>query len=120
MSSNVERSSVVPRAASKMGSSWSAFVLSVLVVLGAWVSGASAQPVNDNFTNAISIGGFIGSVNGTTTGATAEPGEPRPFTVIGRSAWYSWVAPADGSLGVDDGRRRSGGDDAGQPGFADE
>ena len=107
MSSNVERSSVasgvVLRAASKIGSSWSAFVLSVLVVLGAWVSGASAQPVNDNFTNAISIGGFLGSVNGTTTGATAEPGEPNhwPFTITGRSAWYSWVAPADGTVTFD-------------------
>ena len=107
MSSNVERSSVasgvVLRAGFKTGVGRSVLVLAVLMALGAWVSRAVAQPINDNFTNAISIGGFVGSVNGTSTDATVEPGEPNhyPFTVTGRSVWYNWVAPADGTVTFD-------------------
>ena len=103
MSSNVERSSVVPRARFITGLWQSALGLLVLAVLGACVSGAGAQPANDQFTNAISIGGFVGSVNGTTTDATSEAGEPNhfPSTVTGRSAWYSWVAPVDGTVTFD-------------------
>ena len=66
MSSIVERSGAAPRAAAAPRRRFMAWLPLALCACGLAVS-AVAQPVNDNFTNSISIGGFIGSVNGTTT-----------------------------------------------------
>jgi hypothetical protein len=50
-------------------------------------------PANDNFSAALPISGEVGSVDGTTLGATNQPGEP----VFGRrSVWFSWTAPSSG------------------------
>jgi hypothetical protein len=54
---------------------------------------ATGPPANDNFANAISIGGITGSVNYTTSGATKEAGEPGDPN--GHSVWYKWIAPAN-------------------------
>src|SRR4029078_10900236 len=62
----------------------------------------AGAPANDNFENATTISGTIGAVNGTTLGATAQPGEPDnqgfPATY---SVWYAYTAPAAGTLTVD-------------------
>ena len=65
---------------------------------------ASAQPLNDNFTNALVLVGPNGSVVGNNTGATRETGEPahgQPVNSGGASIWHRWTAPADGLIQFD-------------------
>jgi len=51
-------------------------------------------PANDNFTNAQTIVGCSGSVNGTNVSSTRESGEPDHASNGGtRSVWYQWQAP---------------------------
>ena len=65
------------------------------------------MPLNDNFTNAIAIWGVLGTTNGNNSGATLElPCEPTnivfgDLTNVDKSVWYSWTAPAYGTLTVD-------------------
>jgi Big-like domain-containing protein len=56
-------------------------------------------PANDDWANAQELDGTSGTVELDNTGATREPCEP--YLGSGRSAWYSWTAPADGELTVD-------------------
>jgi hypothetical protein len=44
-------------------------------------------PPNDAFSSAITISGDVGSIDGTTVGATREPGEPPGDS----SVWYNWT-----------------------------
>jgi hypothetical protein len=54
------------------------------------------QP-GDNFTNRVEIFGAAGSVGGTNSLATREPGEPMPVDKFGtHSVWYRWRAPGTG------------------------
>ena len=62
---------------------------------------APPPPGNDNFANASTISGGSGSANGTTVGATKEPGEPsHAGNGGGASVWFRWVAPTDGVVTV--------------------
>lgn len=57
---------------------------------------------NDNFANGQVISGFLGSVNGSTVGATKEAGEPNHAdNAGGHSIWYYWTAPASGPATLD-------------------
>jgi hypothetical protein len=59
-------------------------------------------PANDNFANARVIGGNAGTVAGSNTGASKEPGEPNHAgNAGGSSVWYSWTAPGSGSWQLD-------------------
>src|SRR5262245_35508433 len=58
---------------------------------------AFAAPANDAFAASVSLG--QGTVNGTTVGATAEPGEPDHYGV-GKTVWYRWTAPGTGGAKV--------------------
>jgi hypothetical protein len=53
-------------------------------------------PANDNLANAEVIAGATGAVSGNNLGAGKEPSEPSG--VEGRSVWYSWQAPAGGTV----------------------
>lgn len=54
-------------------------------------------PANDNFANAILIGGTTGSITGHNVNATSEPGEPiHPGNAGGASVWFKWTAPTSG------------------------
>jgi hypothetical protein len=69
---------------------------------GTAVSAASfvalTPPGNDNFASAQNIGGTSGSVTGTNTAATKEPGEPaHAGNGGGKSIWYRWTAPSSGT-----------------------
>lgn len=59
-------------------------------------------PGNDNFANASGLSGTNGVVTGSNEGGTLEPGEPqhagRPG---GRSVWYAWTPPANGTWRFD-------------------
>jgi hypothetical protein len=61
------------------------------------------HPPNDNFTSAQVISGSSGTVTGTNVNATLESGEPTTVVgdAVGASVWYSYAAPADGVLTVD-------------------
>src|ERR1035437_973855 len=72
--------------------------LLALLVLGGALS-AVAAPANDNFANASVITGVSGTSSGSTVGATKEPGEPNHAgNTGGASAWFRWVAPANGTV----------------------
>jgi len=78
---------------------WRRFV-PVLLLIGCvgFAPKLLAQPANDHFTNATVLVGNVGTVLGTTTGATQEPGEPNhwPFAITTNSVWFEWTAQADG------------------------
>jgi len=65
--------------------------------------GGSAQPIpNDNFVARQSLSGATGSVSANSVGATKEPSEPNHAGFPGgASIWYSWTAPASGSVTID-------------------
>ena len=69
-----------------------------LDLLGYSVVFDPARPTNDNFANAVGLGGVSGGVTGTNVWATREPGEPAMqagFT-SDKSIWFAWAAPATG------------------------
>jgi sugar lactone lactonase YvrE len=78
-------------------------VLFVLSALGLQPLSVLAQaPPNDMFSNAIPIGGSVASVTGSNVGATKETGEPSPGMYPGgKSIWWTWTAPATGTVTVD-------------------
>lgn len=54
-------------------------------------------PPNDDFADARVIAGLVGSVTGTTVGATRELGEPVHFASGGaHSVWYRWTPESSG------------------------
>ncbi|HZQ47188.1 MAG TPA: hypothetical protein VFC07_09260, partial [Verrucomicrobiae bacterium] len=53
---------------------------------------------NDDFSNRIVLVGTNLTVTGDNTGASHEPGESNHNTICSHSLWYSWTAPANGSL----------------------
>jgi len=62
-------------------------------------------PPNDNFSNAITLSGASGQVQGTTAGATVEAFEinnPYDYFYLAveanNSVWYKWTAPSNGSV----------------------
>jgi len=58
-------------------------------------------PPNDMFANRITITGTNATINGTSLGATKEPGEPdHAGDSGGASVWWSWVAPVGGDVQV--------------------
>jgi hypothetical protein len=60
-----------------------------------------AGPDNDNFVNAVTLQGTSGTVTGTNINATKEIGEPPSVpqvTLGGRSVWYRWVSPVNGTV----------------------
>lgn len=76
-------------------------VIAALLALPSAVS-AAAAPANDNFAGAIDLNaiavvdGFTRAVN---VAATKEVGEPNHAgNPGGRSIWYTWTAPLDGSV----------------------
>jgi hypothetical protein len=63
----------------------------------AWNLAVPPPPSNDNFPGA-TLGGSNGSVAGTTHGASTEIGE---YTLDDSTVWYSWTAPASGTVTLD-------------------
>jgi len=63
---------------------------------------APSPPVNDNFSNAVSLSN-LSTVTGTTLNATLESGEPvhvSSFRGGAHSIWYKWTAPSTGELSL--------------------
>jgi hypothetical protein len=59
-------------------------------------------PPNDNFANRITLSGSSVSTTGTNLMATKEVGEPDHIAgeLGGKSVWWSWTAPAAGSVTI--------------------
>lgn len=58
-----------------------------------------ASPPNDHFTNSTTLLGMTATIAGSNTGATRDNDEPlMSNTIIWSSVWYSWTAPASGSV----------------------
>jgi Ca2+-binding RTX toxin-like protein len=64
------------------------------------VEALAAAPPNDAFADAIDLGSSTGVVfEGTNVAATKETGEPdHAGNAGGRSVWFTWTAPVDGSV----------------------
>ena len=78
--------------------------MTVIALLAGAGSPALAGPANDNLADHIPLAGVRVTLTATNTDATREPGEPGEGTFqqppILRTVWWSWVASADGVLGV--------------------
>lgn len=59
------------------------------------------DPPNDNFSDATALTGVSGLLTNLNGRATLEPAEPlHSGNAGGRSIWYSWRAPANGTLSL--------------------
>ncbi len=63
---------------------------------------AQAQPANDSFANRIVLTGLSADTTGSNVGATTEAGEPSRIDGyrFGASVWWSWTAPASGTVRI--------------------
>ncbi len=68
-----------------------------------YIYGTSVSaPVNDDFADRITISGPTGRTTGSNVEATLEPNEPvHHHFSAGRSVWWQWQAPADGTAVID-------------------
>lgn len=58
-------------------------------------------PNNDSFANAISLGSArSGTTPGTNVNATSEIGESLQPNSAGRTVWFKWLAPSDGTTPI--------------------
>src|SRR5262245_44079952 len=75
-----------------------AFLLAAGVLLFPTVFPATAQPVNDQFTNRIWLAGAPVSVSGHNVGATRTPGDPTTIggAICNATVWWSWTASRNG------------------------
>lgn len=61
----------------------------------------AAAPSNDDFAAAKVVGPTLpASVDGSTTAATAQSGEPKLWGAARTSVWYSWTAPSSQTVRV--------------------
>lgn len=59
-------------------------------------------PVNDNFSNRLTLSGLSGQTSGNNHNATREAGEPLHAGVPGgASVWWEWTAPETGFITID-------------------
>jgi hypothetical protein len=78
------------------------FQASVSPVLTQQVNSTSSAPANDFFANRIVLSGSSVTSGGTNVKATRESGEPRHAgNAGGRSVWWTWTAPASGTVTID-------------------
>src|SRR5262249_48342802 len=84
--------------------SWHSVIISSTILVAGLMVGASPQaaPINDNFACATVVSGSSVSVTGSNVGATKEAGEPNivSYSAGGRSVWWTWTAPASGSVRI--------------------
>src|SRR6266567_1585110 len=86
-------SAMISRLMSLFGSGWFFALAATLSV--------NANPINDYFTNRITLIGTNLITAGTNVGATKEPGEPdHAGNTGGASVWWTWTAPANGTLRI--------------------
>src|SRR6266566_3510583 len=78
----------------------SSSILYLLLILLSAFTLAAAPPDNDNFATRIALYGSNVTTTGSNGGATKELGEPDPAFMAAKSVWWTWTAPADGSLTV--------------------
>ena len=78
------------------------FLVLAAVLLALPSAALAAAPANDDFANATDLSGFdpaAGSISGTNVASSKEVGEPdHAGNPGGRSVWYTWTAPGDGSV----------------------
>jgi hypothetical protein len=55
-------------------------------------------PPNDDFANRAELAGLLATIAGDNTIATSESGEVLPGAASGRTLWWSWTAPSNGTL----------------------
>lgn len=59
------------------------------------------EPYNDNFAQRYILSGSSTNFVADISGATTEPGETLPDWATGRTLWWTWQAPASGTLTID-------------------
>jgi len=58
------------------------------------------RPPNDNFSERTLLTGSTLSVSGNNFDATVEAGESAPVADAGKSVWWTWTAPVDGTTTI--------------------
>jgi hypothetical protein len=56
---------------------------------------------NDDFAKRIQLHGIYATATGYNAGATHQPGEPVFGDSSGKSVWWSWTAPVNGTVTID-------------------
>ncbi|PYT00096.1 MAG: hypothetical protein DMF63_09000 [Acidobacteria bacterium] len=80
----------------------------VVVAFAVTVTGAYAQPANDNFGNAQVLSGIRITVAGNNVEATKETGEPQHAqNPGGKSVWFKWTAPMSRVMSISTSRTSS-------------
>src|SRR2546422_3407025 len=83
-----------------MNLSFRAFATAALLLIAC--RALQAQPVNNNFANAIPLSGPTITTTGSNVGANKEFFEPNHGgNRGGASVWWTWTAPASGSTTID-------------------
>lgn len=79
----------------------STFKTSTSAILSQIVTAVGA-PVNDSFANRIALTGTTATTTGTNVNATRQTGEPKHAgNTGGKSVWWTWTAPASGTVTID-------------------
>ena len=102
---NGETASTLSIPAAGLGASGS-YEVTVTTSAGTVTSSANltvlAPAVNDSFANAALLSGTTASGTGHNYGASRDPNEPLlETTSAGRTLWWKWTAPNDGTIIVD-------------------
>jgi hypothetical protein len=61
----------------------------------------TTPPANDNFAKRLQLHGVSVSATGYNAGATHQSGEPLLAESTGKSVWWSWTAPLNGTVTID-------------------
>lgn len=64
--------------------------------------GSATTGGSNSFAGRVAISGTVATVTGSNVGATKEPGEPaHANNTGGKSVWWTWTAPAAGTVRLD-------------------
>jgi hypothetical protein len=78
------------------------FTASTSAALSQTVNFPAGAPVNDSFSNRITINGTQVTMYGTSIKATKQTGEPKHAgNQGGKSVWWTWTAPSAGTVTID-------------------
>src|SRR5262245_14242055 len=79
---------------------WRVLAMIVLFIGSVILQAQTPIPDNDNFATRIPLFGSNPTATGNNTGATFELNEPDLSFLGGKSVWWTWTAPSNGSVTI--------------------
>jgi Ca2+-binding RTX toxin-like protein len=98
-----ERPLVSARRSAPARAPWLGLLAACVLLVALPASAVAVVPANDNFANALVLGGPPASVLGSNVQATTETGEPIHAGVVpaGPSVWWTWTAASTARVLID-------------------